>query len=105
MVTGRLIYSSRKRSEEKRRLATLEHVAKGGGDAPLSWVSAPGRQVGGSLLRVECPGNEVKVFDLVVEGHRERSWRKEKKHWAERKRSYENVAIGRPTLLTNILFD
>ncbi|XP_047488935.1 uncharacterized protein LOC125039197 isoform X1 [Penaeus chinensis] len=92
-VTGRLIYNNRRRREEKRRLATLEPAAKGGGDVHVFWVLAPGRKVGTSLLCVECPGNEVKVFDLVVGGYQERSWRKGKKRQTERKRSYENVAI------------
>lgn len=79
------------------------HVAEAGGDAPSAWVAAPGRKASSSLLWIESFGGEVKVFELVVEGSQEGSWEKESKRWIETRGTKEDMAIGRPTLWTNIL--
>lgn len=79
------------------------HVAEAGGDAPSAWVAAPSRKASSSLLWIESFGGEVKVFELVVEGSQEGSWEKESKRWIETRGTKEDMAIGRPTLWTNIL--
>lgn len=103
LVAGRLVHTLRKRREEGRRLAMAGHVAEAGGDAPSAWVAAPGGKASSSLLWIESFGGEVKVFELVVEGSQEGSWEKESKRWIETRGTKEDMAIGRPTLWTNIL--